>query len=148
MQISGVVDAVNDPYGRRFYARKKRVEFEKFKRTKEFQSWRRIQLRAQKEQCAYCRVKLTKSNIVTHVDHVSPLYHEGTNVIDNLVLTCRRCNLRKYTSNRYVYPEWIKDNKRKHRIKKMRKEQRKLMNNIIKEEMEQQLAYELGQMFQ
>lgn len=129
------VDVYNDPYSRRVTAGKMRVQFEKLKRTREFKSWRARQLYKQKGRCAYCKISLKKENIVTHVDHVQPLYYDGKNVFDNFVLSCRRCNLRKWVSDKYVVPEWIKERevelKKKNRLDPVRAEQKKIMKEMV-----------------
>lgn len=114
-----MLDAYNDPYARMSTAHNRRREFEKLKLSQAFISWRGRQLKVQKGMCAYCKIKLDRKGIVTHIDHVTPLYYDGTNDYKNFVLTCRRCNLRKWVSNRYVVPEWIIENDQK-----MRKKQR------------------------
>lgn len=98
-------DAYNDPYARRYTASKKRIKFEKMKKTQVFKEWRIRQLKIQKNKCAYCKILLTKRGIVTHVDHVTPLYYDGNNEFTNFVLSCRRCNMKKWISNRYVVPQ-------------------------------------------
>lgn len=101
-------DAFNDPYARRATARRMRVKFEAWKRSPEHARWRKAQIKVQGNKCAWCRVKLIE-HIVVHIDHVTPLYYDGKNTTDNLVLSCKRCNLRKWISNKYVMPQWIKD---------------------------------------
>lgn len=134
-----VLDVVNDPYARRYNARLKRTEFEKFKRTKQFKSWKNIQIRAQRYKCAYCKARLDKGNIVVHVDHVDPLYFEGKNDITNLVLACRRCNMKKWINNRITYPQWIIDNKHNHRVKEIKSQQRRQMRQLVDQELDEQL---------
>jgi hypothetical protein len=134
-----MIDAYNDPYAQRMYAHIKRSEFEKFKRTNEFKSWKNIQTRAQKHRCAYCKVKFNNGSIIIHTDHVTPLFHEGKNNIENLVLACKKCNLRKYTANHYVYPAWIIENKRLYRLKRIRTEQKKQMKALVTKEFDEQL---------
>jgi 5-methylcytosine-specific restriction endonuclease McrA len=43
--------------------------------------------------CVYCDTELTPDN--THIDHVHPLSKGGSHSIDNVVLACKDCNLRK-----------------------------------------------------
>lgn len=133
-----VVDAYNDPYGQRAEARKKRVEFNRQKQTDEFKRWRKWQWRIQSGQCAYCRIHLDLKWIVTHVDHVTPLFHEGKNEFANYVLSCRRCNVRKWVSNAYIVPRWIKDNESKilqsKRLKMARRKQKELMQQLVDEQ--------------
>ncbi len=45
----------------------------------------------QDAKCAYCKQLLT----VYHIDHKMPVSRGGTNDIENLQLTCPRCNMRK-----------------------------------------------------
>lgn len=140
------IDVANDPYARRFYASKKRSEFEKLKRTDEFKRWRTRQLRIQKGRCAYCCIKLSYRNIVTHVDHINPLYYEGSNSFDNLVLSCRKCNVRKWINNRVVKPDWIKRNEADYptvqRLSTMRGQQKRLMRELIERELDERTAFE------
>lgn len=136
------IDVANDPYGRRYYAHKKRVEFEKLKRTPEFKAWRNRQLRIQKKLCAYCQISLTYKNIVTHVDHINPLYYEGSNNFENLVLSCRRCNLKKWVNNRIVEPDWIKKNRANYpkvqQLSTLRGLQKKQMQDLVAKELDEQ----------
>lgn len=50
------------------------------------------QYKRQRGKCYYCQCKLGDKY---HVDHVVPLSRGGSNSIDNLVLACPECNLRK-----------------------------------------------------
>jgi 5-methylcytosine-specific restriction endonuclease McrA len=50
--------------------------------------------KAQKDKCAYCRIKLKGGG---HVDHIIALANGGTNWPENLQLTCGTCNNRKFT---------------------------------------------------
>ena len=108
-------DAFSDPYAQKATGAKRRKEFDKLKRSKGFKAWRTRQLKIQEGLCAYCRVPLDKSNIVTHVDHVTPLRFDGTNDYRNFVLSCRRCNEKKWIATNYVVPEWIRKNDEKSR---------------------------------
>lgn len=139
------IDVYNDPYSRRATAGKMRVEFEKLKRTKEFKRWRVRQLYKQEGKCAYCKISLRRENIVTHVDHVQPLYYDGKNIFDNLVLSCRRCNLRKWISDKYVVPDWIKAReahlKRKAKLDPIRAKQKKLMKELVNQQLDEQAIY-------
>jgi len=47
----------------------------------------------QEGRCAYCRDQLDRY----HIDHKIPVARGGTNEIENLHLTCGRCNMRKHT---------------------------------------------------
>ena len=42
--------------------------------------------------CAYCKVKLIRSERLGHLDHIVPHSAGGTNDIHNHVLSCSRCN--------------------------------------------------------
>lgn len=101
-------DAYNDPNARFASARDKRATFAKLKRTASFKKWRKRQLRIQDNKCAYCRERIDLGAVV-EVDHVQPLIFDGTNRYDNLLLACRPCNQRKWISDRYVVPQWIKN---------------------------------------
>jgi len=47
---------------------------------------------SQDARCAYCRELLSGTY---HIDHKTPVARGGTNDIENLHITCPRCNLRK-----------------------------------------------------
>jgi CRISPR/Cas system Type II protein with McrA/HNH and RuvC-like nuclease domain len=141
--LKEVINVAKDPYGRRFYAAKKRKAFEKLKRTDAFKAWRERQLKVQEGLCAYCRIPLKYRDIVVHVDHIQPLHYEGTNDLSNLVLTCRRCNLRKWVKNNYVQPAWVKQNeeaqRRQEGVEELRQVQAKQMEALVSEEMDEQV---------
>lgn len=128
-----VIDAYNDPYQEYRFARKKRKEFEKLKGTEAFRSWRNRQYKIQKGKCAWCLIELDREGIVTHIDHVTPLRYEGKNEFTNFVLSCRRCNTRKWVKNNFVYPEWIKENDRIERGKQQRRKLYREQINMAKE---------------
>jgi hypothetical protein len=50
--------------------------------------------------CFYCGRSTWEGNIVLHVDHVNPRDNGGDDSLDNLVTSCRKCNLSK--SNRVL----------------------------------------------
>jgi len=57
-------------------------------------SWSRLRRQVKKRDeavCQYCGIEAQ----VGHVDHVVPLSRGGTDTIDNLVWSCRKCNLSK-----------------------------------------------------
>jgi 5-methylcytosine-specific restriction endonuclease McrA len=54
------------------------------------------------KQCAYCNAELTPEN--THIDHIHPLSKEGSHSIDNVVLACKDCNLKK---NSKPLDQWL-----------------------------------------
>lgn len=54
------------------------------------------QLRRQKNKCYYCHVKLGKERNSWVAEHVIPLSRGGSNSIDNIVIACPTCNLRKH----------------------------------------------------
>jgi 5-methylcytosine-specific restriction endonuclease McrA len=137
------LDTSKDPYGRSYYASKKRRQFDKLKQTPEFQAWRKRQFRIQQGKCAYCKIRLYKNNIVTHVDHIDPLYYEGTNDYDNLLLACRRCNTKKWVNDRYVKPDWIKKREAKLELKTARYHQRKQMQELVAQELDERIAHEI-----
>lgn len=139
-----IIDTAKDPYGRRYFASQKRREFEKLKRTSSFKTWKVAQLKIQNDRCAYCRISLRRENIVTHIDHVQPLFYEGSNDFNNLVLSCRRCNVKKWISDKRVVPDWIKNNAQEHedkqRLKSLRWKQRKQMEDLVNREIDEQIS--------
>lgn len=54
------------------------------------------QLLRQKSRCYYCKIKLGKGRGAWHADHIVPLSRGGSNSIDNIVITCPTCNLKKH----------------------------------------------------
>jgi 5-methylcytosine-specific restriction endonuclease McrA len=56
------------------------------------------------KQCAYCNTELSSNN--THIDHIHPLSKEGSHSIDNVVLACKECNLRKSSK---PLDQWLKE---------------------------------------
>jgi hypothetical protein len=55
----------------------------------------------QGSRCAYCPKALTDRNF--HLDHIQPLSKGGHHVYSNVQLTCRSCNLSKFT--REMWPK-------------------------------------------
>lgn len=53
--------------------------------------------------CYWCNIKLTKNN--THLDHFVPLSKGGLHTIDNLVLSCSCCNLKKSNKDPYQFAQ-------------------------------------------
>lgn len=51
--------------------------------------------KAQKELCYYCGKPISGNRSSYHIDHYVPIYLGGDNSIDNIVLTCPKCNLEK-----------------------------------------------------
>jgi HNH endonuclease len=45
--------------------------------------------------CEYCQAPEIVFNFPFEVEHIIPLSRQGTNIQDNLALSCRSCNLRK-----------------------------------------------------
>lgn len=148
----GIYDAYNDPYAQKRTARKRRSEFENLKRTKAFKKWRKEQYSVQTGKCAYCRIPLHYKDIVTHVDHIQPLRFDGTNAFTNLLLSCRRCNTKKYIATNRATPDWVRVRKevgeKNKKLAGIRKAQANQMKQIMEREFQDQLAWELKQMFQ
>lgn len=130
-----VHNAYTDPYARKVTAHIKRRKFEKMKKSNGFYHWKIRQMKVQCGKCAYCMVDLNSNGIVTHIDHVTPLYYDGKNDYSNFVLSCKRCNMRKWVSNKYVVPEWIRVNdeklKSEQRLRMARNMQKTQMRDII-----------------
>jgi 5-methylcytosine-specific restriction endonuclease McrA len=133
-----MLDCYHDPYGEKFEAKKKRREFNNLKNTNSFQLWRDRQFKIQNGRCAWCKVDLNKRYIITHIDHITPLRFDGKNEYNNFVLSCRRCNQRKWIANNYTIPQWIKDNddklRQEQRLKSMRQKQYRLAKELIDED--------------
>ncbi len=98
---------------------RKRLEFEKLKETSLFKSWKYEQFGCQDFECAWCKRRISPK--YAQVDHVNPLFYDGTNNLNNLVLTCRKCNCQKsikptgyndFMNDHYknAVPRWIKPN--------------------------------------
>jgi hypothetical protein len=45
--------------------------------------------------CEYCHLRQEDSFYSLHVEHIVPKQHGGGDSLDNLALSCRRCNLYK-----------------------------------------------------
>lgn len=65
-------------------------------------SWKRLRRQVKKRDESICQYCGTEAQ-VGHVDHVIPLSRDGTDTIDNLVWSCRPCNLSK---NNKLLDEW------------------------------------------
>jgi 5-methylcytosine-specific restriction endonuclease McrA len=101
--------------------KRKRIYFDKLKKTDIFKAWKKAQYKCQDGKCAWCRCDIELYDKNTHVDHVIPLIYDGTNDFKNLVLACRCCNKNKGAKasgyndgmkcrrNNSV-PKWIKNN--------------------------------------
>lgn len=146
-----IIDVSKDPYGQKYYGRKNRKTFEQLKRTPAFKRWREQQFKLQQGRCAYCKIPLKAKNIVTHIDHIQPLRFDGTNGYDNLLLSCRRCNTKKWIATNRVLPEWVKnrrvDAEKWSQLTELRREQKRQMKELAQQEIEEQIGYELKQMF-
>ena len=53
--------------------------------------------------CYWCNTKLNKKN--THLDHFIPLSRGGLHTIDNLVLSCSCCNLKKSNKDPFEFAQ-------------------------------------------
>ena len=51
--------------------------------------------------CAYCGKEIEIKDM--QVDHLAPVYHGGTDTIDNLMPSCRRCNHYKRSASLEVF---------------------------------------------
>lgn len=104
--------------------RVRRQKFEELRLTPEFKLWKEEQYKCQDKKCAWCQKPIQLNSYYTHVDHIKPLYHGGTNDYYNLVLACSYCNRRKgnwttgWTGEPFEVakhhtnskPDWIKEN--------------------------------------
>lgn len=65
----------------------------------------RQQYERQKGKCYYCHLNLGKGKNAYHADHVVPLSRGGSNSIDNIVITCSTCNLKKHSRMPSEWPD-------------------------------------------
>jgi hypothetical protein len=42
--------------------------------------------------CEYCRLALISKTVPFNIDHIIPLKHDGSDVVENLCLACYNCN--------------------------------------------------------
>ena len=47
------------------------------------------------DRCEYCLMPQVADRLRFHVEHIVARQHGGSNELDNLALSCRRCNLKK-----------------------------------------------------
>lgn len=111
--------------------KKRREEFNLLKHSTEFKIWRKEQYNCQNHQCAWCKEWILEKSEFTHVDHILPLFHGGTNDFSNMVLSCSTCNKRRkgskvkgFNEDNIIFeelnddfntiPSWIKINKYAH----------------------------------
>lgn len=57
---------------------------------------------ANNNKCYYCKCTLYNY----HVDHMTPLCRGGANTIDNLAVTCAKCNLQKGAKTAKEFENW------------------------------------------
>jgi 5-methylcytosine-specific restriction endonuclease McrA len=57
--------------------------------------------------CAYCG-----SRILIEIDHRTPLTRGGSNLIDNILPACRRCNRRKRTMTEEEFRDFLQRERR------------------------------------
>lgn len=124
-------------------SKKLRAEYNNWKKTPDFIKWRELQWRIQRGRCAWCRVKMNDQFTGVHVDHALPIYHEGRNSKDNLVLSHARCNLKKGIRVDGM-PQWIKNNMLNHSRRKLRNEQKKAYRKVVTEIIEEDIADSLS----
>lgn len=74
----------------------KTKEYYRWKKTDNYQEWRKRQFALQSGLCYYCDIDLKDTK--TNVEHIIPRSRGGTNHKNNLVLACWECNQGK--SNR------------------------------------------------
>lgn len=114
----------------------KRHQFNKLKRTLEFIEWRRRQYDiVQRRRCAYCKKGIHFKKL--HVDHVFPLYEGGLNRLDNFVLSCPKCNIKKWVSTPGK-PLWITQREnyllKEAQLQSIREKQKELVIQLLDEE--------------
>jgi 5-methylcytosine-specific restriction endonuclease McrA len=59
--------------------------------------------------CYWCNKKLDKKNIGKniHLDHYVPLAKGGLNTIENIVISCSKCNMSKHSKDPIVFANSI-----------------------------------------
>jgi hypothetical protein len=57
------------------------------------------------ERCEYCRLRQVHSELRHHVEHIIARQHGGSDDVDNLALSCHRCNLHKGPNLAGIDPE-------------------------------------------
>ncbi|MBI1277974.1 MAG: hypothetical protein GC179_07590 [Anaerolineaceae bacterium] len=45
--------------------------------------------------CEYCRIRQDDSGVGYNIEHIIAVFHGGQTVVNNLALSCSRCNLYK-----------------------------------------------------
>ena len=72
-----------------------RAEFNRWRKSKDGQLWKKQQYQKQKESCAICNQKVMLKG--SHIDHIKPLvdYPNLSLNTSNLQITCWQCNLYK-----------------------------------------------------
>ncbi|MBO7657114.1 HNH endonuclease [Candidatus Saccharibacteria bacterium] len=102
--------------------KQKRLEFEELKKTPLFKKWKKEEFKCQHGRCAWCGRKISLYDSRTQIDHIVPLYYDGDNSLDNLVICCLDCNRfkgAKYrgfnssmdNSKTNFKPQWIEHNR-------------------------------------
>jgi 5-methylcytosine-specific restriction endonuclease McrA len=67
---------------------------------------RRLVRQRAKHRCAYCQLYQDDSPLAAlHIEHIRPIKHGGTDVLENLCLACIDCNLHKGTNLTGIDPE-------------------------------------------
>jgi len=61
----------------------------------------------QNNECFYCRVEITDSNI--SLDHATPLSRNGKNIISNIDIVCVDCNMLKGIKTKEEFIKFLKD---------------------------------------
>jgi len=58
-------------------------------------STREFVRRRAKDRCEYCLLRQEHSELTHHIEHIVARQHGGGDNVDNLALSCHRCNLHK-----------------------------------------------------
>lgn len=120
-----------------------RARFNKLKSTPEFKAWRKKQWFIQFGKCAWCKKKMNKDQSDVHVDHILPIYHNGSNNYSNLCLSHASCNIKKWITPGST-PLWVRNRLIKTERSNLRNQQRRQFKELVDIENQEQIAQQLS----
>lgn len=96
----------------------------------------KILVEVQENSCYFCgnEIELKNGSKKAHADHYESIFYGGRNDIQNIVMTCSACNLKKGASNGDYFETLIRKNRSSETSKKLRAIRRKI--KILKEELQ------------